>query len=80
VVGGGGGVAVWYGLVIAGSLRPMVRWPMLYDARGADDAVQCRCGLTRRLHRSSHRSMGLLERMKLEMDQQRRSSPMPAHE
>jgi len=64
-------------LVVRGSLRPMVRLAGDLDLRRADDMTPLPlAGTPANFTRSSASINGLLERMKLMMDQQRVSSPM----
>jgi two-component system OmpR family sensor kinase len=69
------------GLVIARSLRPMVRLAEDLDARRADDMAPLpQAGMPSELHPFIASINGLLERMKLMMDQQRRFIADAAHE
>src|SRR6202030_1354992 len=68
-------------LVIARSLRPMVRLAEDLDARRADDMAPLpQAGTPTELHPFIASINGLLERMKLMMDQQRRFIADAAHE
>ena len=68
-------------LVIARSLRPMVRLAEDLDARPADDMAPLQlAGMPSELHPFIASINGLLERMKLVMDQQRRFIADAAHE
>ncbi len=68
-------------LVIARSLRPMVRLAEDLDARPADDMAPLPlAGMPSELHPFIASINGLLERMKLVMDQQRRFIADAAHE
>ena len=68
-------------LVIARSLRPMVRLADDLDARPADDMAPLPlAGMPSELHPFIASINGLLERMKLVMDQQRRFIADAAHE
>jgi two-component system, OmpR family, sensor kinase len=68
-------------LVIATSLRPMVRLAGDLDARPADDMTSLPLtGMPRELHPFIASINGLLKRMKLLMDQQRRFVADAAHE
>jgi two-component system OmpR family sensor kinase len=68
-------------LVIARSLRPMVRLAEDLDARRADDMAPLpQAGTPSELHPFIASINGLLERMKLMMDQQRRFIADAAHE
>jgi two-component system OmpR family sensor kinase len=69
------------GLVIARSLRPMVRLAGDLDLRRADDMTPLPvAGMPSELHPFIASINGLLERMKLMMDQQRRFVADAAHE
>jgi two-component system, OmpR family, sensor kinase len=68
-------------LVVAGSLRPVVRLAGDLDARRADDMTSLPlAGTPSELHPFIASINGLLERMKLMMDQQRRFVADAAHE
>ena len=68
-------------LVVAGSLRPMVRLAGDLDLRRADDMTPLPlAGMPSELHPFIVSINGLLERMKLMMDQQRRFVADAAHE
>ena len=68
-------------LVVAGSLRPMVRLAGDLDLRRADDVTPLPlAGTPSELHPFIASINGLLERMKLMMDQQRRFVADAAHE